>query len=399
MKIARYLSRIITVSALIAAFLSFGLMPAHAAEQTYIRVGLMQGQQQISVSADDDFVVKDVDGKKNYKFDKKKTVQISQKGKTVYVGSKGSQTTTVVVAVKNNAPVSVNGKRYRGALLIQPHQAGLTVINRLPLEQYLYGVVPNEMPVDWNMEALKAQAVAARSFALYDRNDGKHSAQGFDVCVTTDCQVYGGIASESAASNRAVDATRGQILTYGRQPICAAFHTASGGFTENSEDVWGSNVPYLRSVDDRTEVSPYSGWTKELTAEQLASAVSHVSGSLGTLKSIDTSSLQQKAGGKRSLLFTGSAKKAAVPAAQMRSLLGLKSSNFSVSVAENGRVSDGSVLKLNKPQSAKVVLTGSGFGHRLGMSQWGAKSLADKGKNYKQILMHYYTDVQLETLY
>lgn len=117
-----------------------------------------------------------------------------------------------MVAVKDNAPVIVNGKRYRGNLIIQPHKAGLTVINRLLIDEYLYGVVPEEMPADWNMEALKAQAVAARTFALYDKLDRKHTKEGFDVCATTDCQVYGGIDSEASTTNKAIDATKEKSL-------------------------------------------------------------------------------------------------------------------------------------------------------------------------------------------
>ena len=108
-------------------------------------------------------MVKDVDNKVNYKFKKMNEVNIRQKDRTVYVNKKGKETTTLVVAVKDNTPVIVNGKRYRGNLIIQPHKAGLTVINRLLIDEYLYGVVPEEMPASWNIEALKAQAVAART--------------------------------------------------------------------------------------------------------------------------------------------------------------------------------------------------------------------------------------------
>ena len=138
-------------------------------------------------------------------------------------------------------------------MIIQPHKAGLTVINRLLIDEYLYGVVPEEMPASWNIEALKAQAVAARTFALYDKLDRKHTQEGFDVCVTTDCQVYGGMDSEAATTNKAIDATKGEVIVYLNQPICSVFHAASGGQTDDSINVWNVNVPYLRAVEDKEE--------------------------------------------------------------------------------------------------------------------------------------------------
>ncbi len=401
---ARYIQRILIVLGL-ALCMNFvqaaSAMAAENSDMQYIRVGLLQNQQQVSVSAEDDFVVKDLDKDKNYRFNKNKGVQISRKNSRIYIGSKAAGS-VVVVAVKNNAAVSVNGKKYRGALRIESRQNGLTVINRLQIDEYLYGVVPNEMPTDWNSEALKAQAVAARSYALYDKIDGKHARDGFDVCITNDCQVYGGIAAENAAASRAVDATRGVVLTYLGSPICAVFHAASGGSTENSEDVWDARVPYLRAVDDSTERSPYMNWTEKISASSLNEKIGDQRGSLGVLKEIDTSLFKQQAredSRGKYIKFIGTAKSVNMSGAAMRSMLGLKSSNFKLSVTENGKTKDGSSLRINKMQSADILINGKGFGHRLGMSQWGAKSLADKGKNYRQILLHYYTDVQLKSLY
>ena len=259
----------------------------------YVRVGLLQGVQEIVITANDDFVVKDVDNKVNYKFKKMNEVNIRQKDRTVYVNKKGKETTTLVVAVKDNAPVIVNGKRYRGNLIIQPHKAGLTVINRLLIDEYLYGVVPEEMPASWNIEALKAQAVAARTFALYDKLDRKHTKEGFDVCVTTDCQVYGGMDSEAATTNKAIDATKGEVIVYLNQPICSVFHAASGGQTDDSINVWNVNVPYLRAVEDKEEQSPYQSWAVSVTVDNLSKSIKNSYSDIGTIKEIDFSGLKK----------------------------------------------------------------------------------------------------------
>ena len=373
-------------------------------KQEYIRVGLLQGQEMVTISAENDFVIKDIDNNKNYKYDKSKNVTVRQSERKVYIDKKGKETTTLIVAVKNNAPVVVNNKHYRGALIIQPHRAGLTVINRLPLEDYLRGVVAEEMPYSWPKEALKAQAVAARTFALYDKEDKKHAKEGFDVCATTDCQTYGGIASETSATDSAIKATSGQIITYANEPICAVFHAASGGFTENSEDVWSVTVPYLRSVDDSTEQSPYTDWSTQIKIDDLSKTLARQYTNIGTIKEIDTTNFPQgvKKNSKTKVIkFTGSNKKTLeLTGTQLRSLLGLKSNNFSLSlIQDKKKLKDSKKLKISKPDKTVLQINGKGLGHRLGMSQWGAKSLADDGRNYKQILQHYYSDVSIKSIY
>ena len=317
----------------------------------YVRVGLLQGVQEVVITANDDFVVKDVDNKVNYKFKKMNEVNIRQKDRTVYVNKKGKETTTLVVAVKNNAPVIVNGKRYRGNLIIQPHKAGLTVINRLLIDEYLYGVVPEEMPASWNIEALKAQAVAARTFALYDKLDRKHTKEGFDVCVTTDCQVYGGMDSEAATTNKAIDATKGEVIVYLNQPICSVFHAASGGQTDDSINVWNVNVPYLRAVEDKEEQSPYQSWAVSVTVDNLSKSIKNSYSDIGTIKEIDFSGLKKnpnKASKPQVVKFIGSNKKSVeLTKTQLRSLLGLKSSNFTIEL-EGNKKAKGDTLKIDK---------------------------------------------------
>lgn len=385
-------------------FLIVNSTSAASQKQEYIRVGLLQGQETVTISAENDFVIKDIDNKKNYKYDKSKNVMVRQSERKIYIDKKGKETTTLIVAVKNNAPVIVNNQHYRGTLIIQPHKAGLTVINRLLLEDYLRGVVAKEMPYNWSKEALKAQAVAARTFALYDKTDKKHAREGFDVCATTDCQTYGGIASETSATDNAIKATSGQIITYANEPICAVFHAASGGFTENSEDVWKVTVPYLRSVDDSTEQSPYTSWSTQITIDDLSKTLARQYTNIGTIKEIDTTNFPQniKKNSKAKVIkFAGSNKKTLeLTGAQLRSLLGLKSNNFTLSLIQDKKqLKDSKKLKITKPDKTVLQINGKGLGHRLGMSQWGAKSLAENGKNYKQILQHYYSDVSIKSIY
>ena len=282
------------------------------------------------------------------------------------------------------AEFSLNGRRYRGALELRHRGAGLTAVNIVPVDDYLLSVVPEEMPTDWPAEALKAQSVAARSFALKSR--GRHAAEGYDLCTTTHCQLYKGIASEKTASTAAVRATRGEVLTYAGQPIEALFHTDSGGMTESSEDVWGSHVPYLRAVRD-TPLGTMP-WSKTMSTADLEKKLAAKGHNIGRLRSIELSPLavgraakdRTASGRVRAMTVTGTKGSVTLSGTAWRSLLGLKSTLFSA--------------KLTKDT---VTFTGFGAGHGLGISQWSAKRLAETGKSYADILHHYYTGVTLQT--
>lgn len=285
---------------------------------------------------------------------------------------------------KSDGGLALDGRRYRGALELRHRGAGLTAVNIVPVDDYLLSVVPEEMPTDWPAEALKAQSVAARSFALKSR--GRHAAEGYDLCTTTHCQLYKGIASEKTASTAAVRATRGEVLTYGGQPIEALFHTDSGGMTESSEDVWGSHVPYLRAVRDMPLGT--MPWTKTMSTADLEKKLAAKGHAIGRLRAVELSPLavgraakdRTASGRVKAMTVTGTKGTATLSGTAWRSLLGLKSTLFSA--------------KLTKDT---VTFTGFGAGHGLGISQWGAKRLAETGKSYADILHHYYTGVTLQT--
>lgn len=179
--------------------------------------------------------------------------------------------------------INLNGKRYRGAMTFAVNGSALTAINIVDLEEYLYGVVPAEMPASYEQEALKAQAVAARTYAITKL--GAHMSSGYQLCDTTACQVYNGYSGEAAASTKAVDATRGEIVCYQGQPIEAVFSASTGGYTENSENVWGTKVAYLRAVPEIAEYGD-NAWTKTLTLEQLDALLRQKGENIGSAEDI-----------------------------------------------------------------------------------------------------------------
>lgn len=282
--------------------------------------------------------------------------------------------------------LSLDGRRYRGALELRHKSGGLTAVNIVPVDGYLRSVVPEEMPVDWPAEAIKAQSVAARSFALASR--GRHASEGYDLCTTTHCQIYTGTAAEKSASNAAIKATRGEVLTYGGKPIEALFHTDSGGMTENSEAVWGSHVPYLRAAKDTpAKTMP---WTKTISRADLEHKLAAKGRDIGKVRSIALSPLaigraakdRTASGRVKTMTVKGTKGTATLSGTTWRSLLGLKSTLFDAKLAKD-----------------MVTFTGYGSGHGLGISQWGAKRLAETGKSYADILHHYYTGTKLQQLY
>ncbi len=153
-------------------------------------------------------------------------------------------TAAIVLRPDTNGYVSTKGKWYHGKLMVKNVNGKLTVINDVDLENYLKGVVPSEMPASWEYEALKAQAIAARSFAL--ANLGKQAKNGYDLKDNTEDQAYGGASAETNKTNKAVDETHGLVLTYDMKIISAYYSASAGGMT--SASVWGGYAPYLHSV-------------------------------------------------------------------------------------------------------------------------------------------------------
>lgn len=360
--------------------------------QPELKVGVLQNQSAVNIVVRGKAqVLADGSKKPVLTLAANEKVTIKADGKHLRVNGKKVTASSVTIqaaeaALADEFRFTAGGHDYRGAAVVMLKGSSLTLIDQLRAEDYLYSVVPAEMPSEWPQEAMKAQAVAARTFALQNR--GRHDSQGYDLCMSTHCQVYDGTASEKAASSKAVDATRGETLVYNNKLINALFHTDSGGMTENSEDVWGSRLPYLRAA---TEVHTHTyPWEKTVTAEQMARLVQQSSHKdIGKLKKIELSALhfgkmsndRSVSGRVKHVIFIGSRGRAEVTGNKLREILGLKSTLFTMSL-KNG----------------SVIIKGYGWGHGLGLSQYGAKAWAGQ-KDYKAILAHYYQGTTLKKLY
>ena len=290
----------------------------------------------------------------------------------------------------------LNQRRYRGSLLLRPKGESLQAINRLPLEPYLMGVVGSEMPDSWPQAALRAQAVASRTYVLQQLRP----QAPFDVKATVASQVYKGVEAESAPVRLAVTSTHGKVLLHGQRLINAVFHSSSGGATENSGDLWNRQLPYLVSVPDFDSASPVSRWEKALEPEDLRQSFKEIGGAV-TIEPLQTS----PTGRLRQARVIGPGGELVLTGSELRQRLGLRSTLVQFSFEPAGRLSppaDGegqaTPVVLSVPQSSpdlRLLVRGRGYGHGVGMSQWGAYALALRGKSYEDILRHYYTGAEL----
>lgn len=346
----------------------------------------------------------------------------------------------------------IDGKGYRGGARFRPAASGrLTVINYVSLEQYVAGVLSKEMSPSYPLEALKAQAVAARSFAVGDID--KHASHGFDLCTTTCCQVYAGVSAEYEQTNRACEETKGEVLVYDGDIAAAYYHASSGGYTENSEDVWMTKLPYLRSVRD--EYAPLAPWHTNLSFADLKLRLERASYQPGDIRSIQVTRRLSNGsvaevlieGSREQILLTKEAVRIALGGSTIRSVrfsmgsspvppiyysqsegsgtlhgtggtlpksgtvaamaAGSKTAEVPVEslYVWNGRASeklqtgtgagDDPVFTEETVTGGTVYFQGLGHGHGVGMPQTSAREMAKRGHGYRAILQYYYTGVDI----
>ena len=303
---------------------------------------------------------------------------------------------------------------YRGAIEILPKSSGLTIVNRLNIEEYLYGVVPAEIPASWPKAVLEAQAIAARTYAL--ANLGRYRIQGFDLLATPASQVYNGVTQEADSVIEAVNGTRGMILTFDGKPAGAFYYDNSGGYTESGAFVWGTDRPYLQALPEKqiaprdhpltpdelaawlTEqpecVSFREGyyvrsayrWTLWITREQIESRI-RAKAKIGRIKAIVP--MERGISGRvKRVMVKGTAGSYIISESIPYRLGGLRSALFVVQ-PKIGR--DG------LPES--FIFNGGGWGHGVGMSQSGAAGMALDGASASEILAYYYPGTELTCKY
>ncbi|MBQ7154224.1 MAG: SpoIID/LytB domain-containing protein [Synergistaceae bacterium] len=383
----------------------------------------------------------------------------------------GSFSFPLPARIRGDGLLKFNGKTYRGAFMLTQKSGLLNVVD---VEQYLCGVLPAEVGATWHMQALRAQAITARTYVL--RQSMNRASKGYDVVDTDADQVYKGAGVETDKTNQAVASTSGEILTYGKEIAQTYFHSDSGGHTADISDVWGQSVPYLQGVPEVVSYkSPVSSWSAKISAAKIQSAITKITGTdIGPISQIQVSEVDE--GGRAvTMTFTGSRGTKTIRASQFRTNVDprtLKSTMFTPSGGSysvnntatpsglvsmkigNGKTFGANELSFEEEQGiAKMtaegiftttelidmltnpdkkkqyyqagltrtkkgstqasqpspqkkqrtkygyaieksgndfVFYGRGWGHGVGMCQWGAMAMAEQGYTAEKILMHYY---------
>jgi stage II sporulation protein D len=387
--------------------------PAPVANATPVSVGLVVDTNRVEVTAPGDFSVHAEDGREIGRFRGGQTAAFADAGSTITLSSSGGPGGTGLrppLLIRPAAPggtLTLRGQPYRGELRIQQAPGGgLTVVNRLDMETYLLGVVPREIGrFDLDIyEAIKAQAVAARTYAYTYL--GRRREQGFDVYATVEDQVYGGASAENETVNRAVRETSGEILGYNGRPITAYYHSTCAGHTAAIEEVWNNApVPYLVAVRDvdpggqaYDRASSRFSWTVRWTHDQLVGILNRtLADSLRgrSISRIEDMRVTERtpSGRVRALRLQTDAGSFTLGKDRIRWLLRptaettLNSSKFDIALTRGGgRVTE-------------IVANGGGWGHGIGMCQVGAMGRARAGQDYRTILGTYYPGTVIQKLY
>jgi stage II sporulation protein D len=282
--------------------------------------------------------------------------------------SEGARLGASFTLVPDEGFVSWGGRPYRGALTLVADEPYILVVNTLELEAYLRGVVPAEMPPTWPMEALKAQAVAARSYVVTHLKPD----EPFDLCALETCQVYSGVEAEHARSDQAVAATRGLVLGYGNEVVRAYYHSDSGGVLASSAEVWGESLPYLVARADVSASTPHRQWERQLDPQAMAASLRSHGIDVGPVRALRILHYSESGRAVRAEVV-GERARAVVEGPALRDLLrgwGLKSTRIVM--------------------ASDLLVRGDGWGHGVGMSQYGARSMALAGHAFEEILAFYY---------
>ena len=297
--------------------------------------------------------------------------------------------------------VLVNGEKlYRGRIEVGTYgKNGVTPVNVVNLEDYIRGSVPLEMTHTWNLSALKAQAVCARSFGAAVSGFGSDSniKKGYKLTNTISHQSYGGMKAEQKETDKAVKATEDEFVTYKNRVVKTTYFSTSGGYTENSENVWGGKKPWLRAVPDPYENKPEKKpWVIGYTKEQIRNLVSGYASAkgvyLGRIEELKVLK-RSESGRALSLLVKGSGGKLILKKQEIRKAFNLYSTK--IQIYTNADYINNSGFKNKEKAVGDFIFTGSGYGHGVGMSQSGARGMADAGFGYKKIIMHYFTGVEI----
>ncbi|MGM0368808.1 MAG: SpoIID/LytB domain-containing protein [Bacillota bacterium] len=362
----------IVLLVLLILFFNYGSVTANNAP---IKIGLMDDAKDLTISSDAGLEVKTSDG---YSLDltEDSSFHFAKTGKFIRINNYFFDSDYLMIsAPANNDLVNIDARDYKGKIKLFNTGQTMNVINQVGFKDYLASVIGSEIDPEWPMEAIKAQAVVARTYALCNLNS--YASQGYNLSNTIYSQAYKGDHVTTSKTYQAVEETAGEVLTYKGELISAVYHSNSGGKTAQGSTVWGGDTPYLQSVDSKDSAAPHYQWQKEYTIDQLEEILALKKSKLEDIKAIKLESVGPS-GRPSQVVIEGANREISVDSSKFRFWLDLRSTKFSVTKLEDG-----------------YLFEGNGWGHGVGMSQWGAYQMAIDGFEYREILDHYYQNTKL----
>lgn len=346
----------------------------YSEERLVVRVAVVQDAASLSLKVSGPFEVLEAKRGVLYRGRGIKTTVTSYKGGILFAG-KAFQGQKIIVRAQEPEAIVLNGRRFRGALqFVKSGENKLLAVNEIGLEDYVKGILYHEVSHYWPMEALKAQAIACRTYALYQMQENK--AKDFDVTSDVFSQVYGGRASERYRTNRAVEESAGLVVMYRGKVIPAYYHATCAGHTEDASLLWNTDLPPLKGVEcPFCKESPHFSWHYVISLQELKDALAGAGYRLAAVKGIKITG-RTASGRVAGIAFTDGDKEITLSGKDFRALLGhnlIRSAKFNVSIS-----------------GGDAVFEGTGWGHGVGMCQWGAYFMAKQGRTAEEILAYYY---------
>jgi len=292
----------------------------------------------------------------------------------------------IVIEPGNSGKISVNGNEYRGSIFVRNKggdSPSIEVINILDIEDYIRGTIRSEISPAWPQEAIKAHIVAARTYALYQMQNRKK--EFFDVEANVLSQVYQGCAGEDSAADELIRATKGEFLTYRNEVAQVFYHSCCGGYTEDSLDVWGISIPYLKSVRcPFCKDSPPFYWERKFTSNEIQEMMKRNGLNLGSIIKIWIKRTS-RTGRIMKLGIRGTDGEEEITGERFRRIMGYS-------------VIPSTLFTIEQRSREEFIFTGRGYGHGVGMCQWGARGMALSGYDYREILRYYYPGTKINRM-
>lgn len=357
---------------------------ANTQSQNIVRVAIVQDAEALNVRIIGGYEIIDPLSQKVLAVGRDLNTTVTISKDEILLGKGAFSRDRLLIKASDSGLILIGDRKFRGTIqLIRKENLRLLLINHVALEDYVKGILYHEVSHYWPMEVLKAQAIVCRSYAVYQMQESR--AKDYDVTSDVFSQVYGGKTSERYRTSEAVDKTRLQVIMYNEKVLPAYFHSTCGGHTEDAVLLWNINLPPLKGVTCRfCQGSPHLQWHAVLPLEEIEEELS--STGYAGCKNIKTIKVSGKdaSGRLTNLGIITDKKEIIISAKDFRNTVGpniIKSTNFSLSLV-----------------SRDAVFEGIGWGHGVGMCQWGAYFMAKQGFNYKQILSLYYPHTDVKTL-